>query len=193
MVRLSKVVVILVLITGCSNPFSSEEKIPLLPNIWFITQQGIGVMSEKPDTMIALLNINTDSLGILIDAGNRTVQTILRDSLGYQEQYLLSPDLRVLFAGLEYINQWHLESERAKGVYIRVEKVAVTNLWWELDAFDKFNGDNTKGFLYVSRWTLIHELVHYYQQRAGKEFSECEADMVREYFFYGSSLNSGCP
>ena len=97
MVRLSKAVIMLALMTGCSNPFSSEETVPLLPDVWFITQQGIEVMSEKPDTILVLLKINTDSLGILIDSGNRRVQKILRDSLGYQEQYLSNPDLKVLF------------------------------------------------------------------------------------------------
>lgn len=177
---------------ACSNPFSSEDGPSPLPDVWFLTLDGIEVMSEYPDEMFARLDIGTDSLGNMIDSWNEKVQKILRDSLDYDQQYLLNPDLKVLFASIDYINQWHKKNVRARGIYIRTEKVAGVSVWWELDAFDQYNGDDMKGLLWVSRWILVHELVHYYQERAGKAFDECEADAVREYFFYGMLLHPDC-
>ena len=181
-----------VMVMGCSNILYDEKDPPLLPDIWFITSQGIEVMSEKPDTLLTLLDINIDSLGALIDSWNSKMQKILLDDFNYDKQYLSSSYLKVLFAELKYINKWHKKSVKANGIYIRTEKVAVTNLWWELNTFNKFNGDNSQGFQNISKWTLIHELVHYYQQCAGKDFSECEANAVREYFFYGIVLHPDC-
>ncbi|MDA2936001.1 hypothetical protein MYX06_02180 [Patescibacteria group bacterium AH-259-L05] len=181
-----------VITDGCSNPFSSEDGPPPLPDTWFITQDGITVMSEYADEMLVRLNVDTDSLGNMIDTWNRKVQNILHDSLGYDQQYLSSPDLGVLFASQDYINQWHDKDVTARGIYIRVEKTAGVSVWWELDAFDQYNGDDMKGLLWVSGWILVHELVHYYQERAGKGFSECEANAVREYFFYGMLLHPDC-
>lgn len=184
--------ILCVVFIGCSNPFSNENGPPSLPDVWFVTLEGIEVMSEYPDEMLARLNISTDSLGNMIDLWNRKVQNILRDSLEYDKQYLSSSDLKVLFASPDYINQWHKKDVRARGVYIRTEKVAAVSVWWELDEFDKYDGDDMDGLLWVSGWTLVHELVHYYQERAGKSFSECEADAVREYFFYSMLLHPDC-
>ncbi|MDA2921995.1 hypothetical protein MYX07_01875 [Patescibacteria group bacterium AH-259-L07] len=177
---------------GCSNPFSSEDRPPPLPDVWFVTNDGVKVMSEYPDEMLTRLYISTDSLGNLIDTWNRRVQRILHDSLAYDQQYLSSPDLKVLFASLDYINQWNNREKRITGLYIRTEKVAMVPLWWDMcneDArYCQGIHNDIEGLLWLSRRTLIHELTHYYQHRSRKTFSsqeekEDEAERVTWIFF----------